>query len=182
MEPLNQPILDAAKYRLRPFEMKDAELVGEASVDPLIPLITTVPTSGTAADIHSFIDRQHQRLITRSGYSFVIADAGSDLAVGQIGLWLKNIEQGRASVGYWVGAGHRNKGIATQALDALSNWAIRDPEIHRLELYVEPWDEGSWKAAERCGYTREGLLRSWQEVDGLRRDMYMYSRLKSIIF
>lgn len=178
MEPLTQPILNATNCRLRPFELKDAGLVREASTDPLIPLITTIPAGGTAAEIRSFIDRQHQRLIARSGYSFVIADADSDHAVGQIGLWIKNIEQGRASVGYWVGAAHRNKGIATNALEALSKWAMSQPKVHRLELYVEPWNEGSWKAAERCGYTREGLLRSWQEVGGARKDMFMYSRLE----
>lgn len=30
---------------------------------------------------------------------------------------------------------------------------------------------------ERAGYTREGLLRSWQRVEPERRDMYMYSLL-----
>lgn len=46
-----------------------------------------------------------------------------------------------------------------------------------MELYVEPWNEGSWRAAERIGYAREGLLRSWQRVGDERRDMYMYSLL-----
>lgn len=178
MDPLNQPVLDALHYRLRPFEVKDSELVREASTNPLIPLITTVPSNGTDEEILNFIDRQHHRLVARSGYSFAIADARSDQAVGQIGLWLKNSNQGRASIGYWIGPRHRNQGIASVALDAVSRWGLTLPEIHRLELYVEPWNEGSWRAAERCGYTREGLLHSWQEVGGQRKDMYMYSRLK----
>ncbi|GGJ54948.1 GNAT family N-acetyltransferase [Glutamicibacter ardleyensis] len=178
MVPLNQPVLDALDYRLRPFEAKDAELVREASIDPLIPLITTVPSNGVDEEILDFIERQRLRLVDQSGYSFAIADAGSDQAVGQIGLWLKNSGQGRASAGYWIGPSHRNKGIASAALDALSRWGLELPEIHRLELYIEPWNEGSWRAAERCGYIREGLLRSWQEVGGQRKDMYMYSRLR----
>ncbi|MGY2744162.1 RimJ/RimL family protein N-acetyltransferase [Arthrobacter sp. UYCu723] len=43
---------------------------------------------------------------------------------------------------------------------------------------MEPWNEGSWRAAERSGYAREGLLRSWQEIGGRRKDLYMYSRLR----
>jgi hypothetical protein len=46
-------------------------------VDPLIPLITTVPVSGTAADARAFIARQHDRLATGAGYSFAIADAAA---------------------------------------------------------------------------------------------------------
>lgn len=178
METLNQPVLDASDYRLRPFEAKDTELIRSASADSLIPLITTVPTNGTNQEILDFISRQHQRLVDRSGYSFAIVEANSDQAVGQIGLWLKNSAQGRASIGYWVGPEHRNKGIVSTALDAISRWGLSLPEIHRLELYVEPWNQGSWRAAERCAYIREGVLRSWQEVGGQRRDLYMYSRLK----
>lgn len=32
-------------------------------------------------------------------------------------------------------------------------------------------------AAERSGFVREGTLRSWLEIGGQRKDMYMYSRL-----
>ncbi|HXL16435.1 MAG TPA: GNAT family protein, partial [Streptosporangiaceae bacterium] len=66
---------------------------------------------------------------------------------------------------------------ATAALEAISRWGLSLQGIHRIELYVEPWNEGSWRAAERVGNVREGLLRSWQQVGTERRDMYMYSLL-----
>lgn len=49
------------------------------------------------------------------------------------------------------------------------------PEVHRVQLYVEPWNESSWRVAEACGYVREGLLRSWQQVGSERKDMFVYS-------
>ena len=61
----------------------------------------------------------------------------------------------------------------------MSDWALSLDEVQRLELYVEPWNEGSWHAAEKCGFQCEGLLRSWQLVGGGRKDMYMYSRIRS---
>ena len=36
------------------------------------------------------------------GYSFAIADEVTGGAIGQIGLWLRNLDHGRASTGYWV--------------------------------------------------------------------------------
>jgi RimJ/RimL family protein N-acetyltransferase len=42
---------------------------------------------------------------------------------------------------------------------------------------VEPWNTASLRTAERAGFTREGLLRSWQRVGEQRRDMYTYARL-----
>ena len=178
MTALGQPVIDASPYRLRPFAKGDVALIQEASSDPQIPLITTVPSGRSALAALSFIERQHQRLAAGSGYSFAVADAASDLAVGQIGLWLKNANQWRATLGYWIAPSCRGKGAASAALKALSNWGLVQPGIHRLELYVEPWNEGSWRAAERCGYAREGLLRSWQEVGGQRKDMYMYARIR----
>jgi [ribosomal protein S5]-alanine N-acetyltransferase len=161
MKALEQPVLIANRYRLRPFEWRDAALIQEASKDPLIPLISTVPSCGSHTAAVEFIERQHHRLVERSGYSFAIVDSSTGQASGQIGLWLKNANDGRASIGYWIGPNHRKRGAATAALAALSEWGLTRPGIHRLELYVEPWNEGSWRTAERCGYAREGLMRSW---------------------
>jgi RimJ/RimL family protein N-acetyltransferase len=179
MKPLEQPVIAASPYRLRPFTAADIGVVQEASRDPLIPATTTVPTSGSRQAALAFIQRQHQRLADGTGYSYAIADSSSDQAVGQIGLWLKNLSQGRASIGYWVAPSHRGKGVASTALKALSDWGLALPGIHRLELYVEPWNEGSWRTAERSEFMREGTMRSWQEISGRRKDMYMYSRLPS---
>ncbi|NHW47697.1 GNAT family N-acetyltransferase [Paenarthrobacter sp. MSM-2-10-13] len=164
-------------YRLRPFTAADVPVIQEASSDPLIPAITTVPASGSRQSALAFIERQHQRKVDGTGYSFAIADASSDQAVGQIRLWLKNLSQGRASIGYWAAPSHRGNGAASSALGALAAWGLAQPGIHRLELYVEPWNEGSWRAAERSGFVREGTMRSWLEIGGQRKDMYMYSRL-----
>ncbi len=60
------------------------ELVRSVASDPLIPLITTVPSNGTSADALAFVIRQQSRLATGAGYSFAIADARTDEAVGQM--------------------------------------------------------------------------------------------------
>lgn len=172
------PRLVAGEFVLRAFEMGDVALIQEASADPFVPLITTVPTTDSLAEARAFILRQHSRSETGVGYSFAIAERETDRAVGQIGLWLDNIGHGRASVGYWIVASARRRGIAGTALRAITEWGLRLPEVARLELYVEPWNTGSWKTAERTGYEREGLLRGWEVVDGRRRDMFMYARLR----
>jgi [ribosomal protein S5]-alanine N-acetyltransferase len=96
---------------------------------------------------------------------------------GQIGLWPHG--DGRASVGYWVTASARRRGVPRRALQIVSVWALALPGIHRLELYVEPLNEGSWRAADRSDYTRERLPRRWQTVGDQRGDMCMYSSLRA---
>jgi ribosomal-protein-alanine N-acetyltransferase len=175
--PLRLPRIEDPPLLLRAFADEDVPLIQDVSADPLIPLITTVPTKPGAAAARAFIARQHDRATRGEGYSFAIADLAGGAAVGQIGLWLHDLPQGRASIGYWVAGRHRGRGIARHALRMISRWGLGLPGVHRLELYVEPRNEASWRAAERAGYQREGLLRSWQAVGGERRDMYMYSLL-----
>lgn len=108
-----------------------------------------------------------------------MADSTTGTAVGQIGLWLRDVREGRATIGYWVAASHRRRGWAGRELALVAGWGLQLPEVHRLQLYVEPWNTGSWRAAEAAGFQREGLLRGWQQVGAQRRDMHVYSRLRT---
>jgi ribosomal-protein-alanine N-acetyltransferase len=85
------PTLAAGSFRLRPFTLADVEVVREASSDSRIPLITTVPAVFTEDEGRRFIERQWSRAEQGTGYSFAIADAVTDRAVGQAGLWLKDL-------------------------------------------------------------------------------------------
>src|SRR5260370_476961 len=173
MLPTEMPNIPRPPIIRRAFRGEDARLIQSVAGDALIPLITTVPASGDASDARAYIERQHERLASGAGYSFAIADAVTSEAVGQAGLWLRNLGEGRATTGYWVAARFRRRHYATAALDAISRWGLSLEGIHRIELYVEPWNAGSWRAARRDGYVREGLPRSWQTGGTGPRDMYM---------
>jgi len=171
------PVLAAGPFRLRPFRLTDVDLIRKAAQDPCIPLIATVPAVFTQDEGRQFIERQWSRARQGTGYSFAIADAPSDRAVGQAGLWLQAIGQGRAAVGCWVTASARGRGAAAHAVAAIARRALCELGLPRLELYVEPWNQASIRTAQKAGFRREGLLRSWQAVGGERKDMIMYSLL-----
>lgn len=160
---------------LRQFTDDDVHLAFELGDDPYIPLIGSLPALPTAQQALEWIYRQRSRYAERAGLSFAIADAQSDNAVGAIGLWLQNMSAGRATVGYSVAPAHRGRGIASSALKALTAFTWSIPALHRIELYVEPWNCSSRRVAEASGFQREGLLRSHQEIGGLRRDMLLYA-------
>src|SRR5260370_8376413 len=93
------PELPAGPFRLRPFLDTDVDLVRAAAHDPYIPLITTVPAVFTGGEGPRFIERQWSRAEQRTGYSFAIAEATTDQAAGQVGLWLRAVSQGRPGGG-----------------------------------------------------------------------------------
>ncbi|MFJ5273460.1 GNAT family N-acetyltransferase [Streptomyces sp. NPDC088358] len=177
-QPLDVPELVAGEgLVLRPWRLSDLDLVREASEDDYIPLITTVPSPYSESAGVAFVERQWGRATGGSGYPFVIARGGDGRPVGTVGLWLRDLGQGRASLGYWVVKSARGQGAAAAALRTVTDWALRDQRIPRLELYVEPWNAASMRTAERVGFRREGLLRGWQQVGDERRDMFMYAML-----
>jgi len=153
-------------------------MVRQASADPLIPSITSVPRTYTDDAGRAFIERQHDRAAQGDGYSFVIAEeANPTSGVGSIGLWLQEIESGRASIGYWVVAGARGRGLAAHALRAVVEFAFGELAIPRLHLFVEPWNTASARTAEAGGFGREATLRGWERIDDEQRDADCFALL-----
>jgi ribosomal-protein-alanine N-acetyltransferase len=160
---------------LRAFTDEDAHLAVELGEDPYMPLIGSLPSHPTAQQALEWVRRQRGQLAERERISFAIADAESDIAVGAIGLGLRDLSAGRATAGYAVSPSHRGRGIATSALKALTTFAWTIPALYRVELHIEPWNTSSIHVAEAAGYQRERLLRSYQEIGGTRRDMLLYA-------
>jgi [ribosomal protein S5]-alanine N-acetyltransferase len=163
---------------LRPFRETDSSVVTELSRDPYVPLISTVPADASDEEGTEWILRQNGRFTQGMGYSFAIADAASDQALGQIGLWLKAVDTGRAKAGYIVAPSARGQGVAAAALTALTRFAWTLPVLYRVELYIEPWNEASIRTALAAGYEREGLLRSHQEIGGERKDVLLFAAVR----
>lgn len=178
--PLRVPRLTSPPVVLRPYGAGDLELVRDASADPLIPSITSVPAEYTDQAGRAFVERQDRRAIEGDGFSFVIAESAKpEVGVGSIGLWLSEIESGRASIGYWLLAPARGHGLAGHALRALAAFAFGELAIPRVHLFVEPWNVASARTAEFAGFTREATLRGWERIDGEQRDCDCFAVLRS---
>jgi ribosomal-protein-alanine N-acetyltransferase len=173
--PLRVPELAAGPITLRPFTMSDLPLVREAATDPYIPTITSVPTRYDEAGGRAFILRQIDRSDDGHGYPFVIAESTDPArGVGAIGLWLREIDSGRASIGYWVAPSARGRHLAGWALRAVVAFAFETLNIPRLHLFIEPWNVASQRTADAAGFTQEALLRGWERVEDTQHDAYSY--------
>jgi [ribosomal protein S5]-alanine N-acetyltransferase len=173
--PLEVPQLQTGPALLRPFAASDLPLIRQAATDPYIPLVTSIPSTYSDDGGRAFIERQQSRATDGHGYSFVIAE-GSDPArgLGGLGLWLHEIESGRASIGYWVAPGGRGKNLAGWGLRGAVGFAFDVLAIPRLHLFIEPWNIASQRTAEFADFSEEALLRGWERINGVQRDVYSY--------
>jgi ribosomal-protein-alanine N-acetyltransferase len=177
--PLEVPVLSDGPVVLRPFRMSDLDLVLEAADDPDIVAVSSLPQEHSEVAGRDFIERQHRRAELGDGYSFVLCPATEpQQGVGSIGLWLSEIDSGRASIGYWLLPAARGHGLAAWALRAVVSFAFGELAIPRLHLFVEPWNTASVRTAEKAGFRREALLRGWERIDGEQRDVESFALLR----
>ena len=84
-----------------------------------------------------------------------------------------------AELGYIVTPEARGRGFASEMLKRITRWAFDEAQIIRAFLIINVDNHASLRVADRCGYVREGVLRSIHLKDGLRVDAALYSRLRT---
>jgi RimJ/RimL family protein N-acetyltransferase len=178
--PLEFPVegISDGETRLRLRTDADNPAIVDACRDPDIQRWTRVPDhydETTAAEWAAESLRQRE---AGTGLHLVIADAASDRLLGSIGMHM-NRGDGRADIGYWLVPQARGRGVITSAVRLFSRWIFDSLPVERIEITIQPANSGSRAVAERAGYTFEGVLRSHTVIKGTRRDMAMYSLLRS---
>jgi len=158
---------------LRQWREDDAPAVAEICQDPEIPRWTNVPSPYTEADARAFI--RETLAGERAEMARAIVDAHDGTLLGAIGLRLP--APGVGEVGYWLAARARGRGAATRAVRLICAWAFSEFLLARIQLHTLPGNDASERVAERAGFTREGVLRSFTEIKGRRTDITMFSLL-----
>jgi RimJ/RimL family protein N-acetyltransferase len=113
-------------------------------------------------------------LTQRPETAFAITVGGQ--AVGGIGfVMMPDVERVSAEIGYWLGEPFWGRGISTEAVVAVTRYAI---DTHRLtRLFASPFasNRASCRVLEKAGYVLEGRLRRSAIKDGRIIDQMQYA-------
>lgn len=169
--------LSDGRIRLRLLREDDfGDLVAAAS-EAEVARFTTMPSPYTDAEARTWFKASAAGLRAGTDLHPLIVDAESDELLGGCGIARRAQDEAIWGIGYWVVAAHRGRGVAARAVRLMIPFAFENLPIARLELLAEEINPASTRTAENCGFTREGILRSYLEVAGERRDMVTYSLL-----
>ena len=81
-------------------------------------------------------------------------------AVGGIGITLHgDVERVAAELGYWLGESHWGRGIVTEAVTALTEWAFRELPLTRVYALPLASNPASARVLEKAGLRLEGQFR-----------------------
>jgi ribosomal-protein-alanine N-acetyltransferase len=100
-------------------------------------------------------------------------------AVGGIGFVIQpDVHRVSAEIGFWLGEEFWGRGIMTDAVRGVSQYAFSAHSLHRLYATVFEWNPASMRVLEKAGYTREALLRKSAIKDGRVIDQVLYAKIR----
>jgi ribosomal-protein-alanine N-acetyltransferase len=179
MQPIEFPVegLTDGAVRVRLITDADIPAITEACRDPGIARYTTVPHPYEQRHAREWQRRSAAGIAAGTDVATLVVDAETDALLGSVGIHAIDPATGRCAAGYWVAPQARGRGVAARGLRLLCDYVFADLGVERIELWIEPENVASQRVAEAAGFRREGLMRSFMQVGGRRRDMLMYARL-----
>lgn len=178
--PWPDPPLRSDRVLLRPWSADDLPVLVALGQDLTVARwFPVIPYPYTERDAADWLHSEEMARQAGKGISFAIVHTESGEVLGGISLGNIDALLRTASLGYWLGAHARGHGHMTPTVRLVAAWAFQALGLARLEGTVDPENLASQRVAERCGFRREGCLRSSTIIrhTGERRDAFIYGLL-----
>jgi RimJ/RimL family protein N-acetyltransferase len=173
-----EPLIDGPT-ELRPWRDADLTSIVKACQDPEIVRWTRVPARYGEADARSFLLARYDATLAGTTAPFAIVSADDDARLlGSISLMRLAWQHARGEVGYWLARDARGQGHASRAVGLICRWGFDSLALERIDLLAGTGNAASQRVAERCGFTREAVLRSFMRGKGERQDMVAFGLLR----
>lgn len=171
------PIITGALCTLRPFRPGDEDALRLLADDPGVArnLADRFPSPYTRKDAEEWVTTCQN---LAEGQTVLAVEVDGALAGGAGFEGIGAVYPRTAMVGYWLGRAFWGRGIATEALRALTAHAFASSCLNRIEAGVFPWNRASMRVLEKAGYRLEGLLRGRLYKDAVVYDEPLYVRLR----
>ncbi len=139
----------------------------------------------TSWNVHSADELAHHVWVPSaftpsSSIRFAIALRSTNQLVGTAGFHTVIPQNRSAELAYDLSPNMWGKGIATYISTLLVDWAHSHVGLVRIQATVLDSNARSARALVKCGFEREGLLRSYRMVRGRPADFWMYSHVISL--
>jgi [ribosomal protein S5]-alanine N-acetyltransferase len=168
-----------ARLTLRRPTLDDAQAIFEEyAADPDATKHLTFKPHREVETVLVFLRELMAALDEGARFPWAITLTGDDRLIGMVEM---RVNGSRADIGYVLGKRHWGRGYVPEALRAVVDWAMAQPEIYRVWAFCDVENLGSARVMEKIGMQREGILRRWSvspNVSDEPRDCFCYSVVK----
>jgi RimJ/RimL family protein N-acetyltransferase len=166
------------ELRLVPLDEEHLDDVRAMLDDPDILHFTRIPEPTPDDFAERWIARYRDGREDGSCEGFAAVDGDGRFAGLALAVTIHR-EDAEVELGYIVPPDARGRGVATEMLRQLTQWAFDEAGALRIVLIIDVENAPSVRVAERCGYVLEGVMRSSHLKQGIRIDAGVWSRLPS---
>jgi len=174
--------IETARLRLRKPAMDDAEAIYTTyASDAEATRYVSFRTHQSSEDAREFLRHCTAGWAADGPFTWVIALRDNGRVAGTIDI---RPQGHRVEIGYIIGREYWGRGYMTEAVRAVSEWVLAQPEIHRVWAMCDVDNLASARVMEKSGMQREGRLRRWTVLPNMGagpRDFWCYSRVKEAL-
>jgi ribosomal-protein-alanine N-acetyltransferase len=114
------------------------------------------------------------------GYVFMVAERETPARfIGKLAL--SGIMRGAmngAYLGYWMAADCQGRGLVTEAIHVLLDFAFGPAGLHRVQAAIMPRNARSLRVIEKLEFRREGYAERYLQIAGKWEDHVIYARTR----
>ena len=147
------------RVRLRTLNLSDAKAIYEYLKDGEISKWTLIHQPYKRRNALTFILKSHYKRIWKKEYVFGILLKDTNRLIGIISLLNVNWKDKNAEIGYWLGKKYWGRGLTTEAIGLILNFAFKKLKLHRVYAKVFEENTASKRVLEKNGFKLEGIMR-----------------------
>jgi ribosomal-protein-alanine N-acetyltransferase len=174
---LPTPTLRTPRLRLRPFAYSDADNLFSLHSDAHVLRYWDSPPWNDRARADQFLASCRTMAEEATGARLAVDRLEDGEFLGWCSLSRWNPDYRSASLGYCYGEAAWGRGYATEAAQALLQWAFDALNLNRVQAEVDTRNGASARVLEKLGFAREGTLREDCMVNGEVSDSWVYGLL-----
>lgn len=168
------PTLPAGRVDLRWLTPEDAPAILSVFGDPEVMRFWSSPPLTDLTAAKELIEEIHGFFRSRHLFQWGICVSATSEVIGTCTLLGVSMDHRRAEVGFALRRNAWGRGLATEALQTLIDFAFQTLDLHRLEADADPDNERSLAVLERQGFRREGYLRErWHHLGQVRDTVFL---------
>ena len=116
---------------------------------------------------------------TQTGIWWAVCSLDNTIFYGAGGLNELSKEHIKAEIGFWLLPDAWGKGIMSESMPLIYNYAFKNLDIHRIEGFVETNNINCKKAMNRLNFSHEGTMKDCEIKNGEFISLDIYAKLRS---
>lgn len=148
------------------------------SLPELKPWMPFAQKEQTIEDTEINIRQAYINFLNRTDLRLLVFKKDTGEFVASSGLHRINWEVPKFEIGYWIDTRFSGNGYMTEAVQGITDFAVRELKARRVEIRCDALNVKSRAIPERLGFTLEGILKSESiSVEGELRDTCVFAKV-----